>query len=111
MKLETEVITWVKNYDNDMNEKQDLIDTLNEKYDAEKADLRRLSEFFAKIDRDKANEDEENAEAEAERERLRMAMRRIDLACAKIQALVRGVQARVAATKKGKKKGKKGKKK
>ena len=63
MKLETEVITWVKNYDNDMNEKQDLIDTLNEKYDAEKADLRRLSEFFAKIDRDKANEDEENADA------------------------------------------------
>jgi IQ domain-containing protein D len=111
MKLETEVVNWVKKYDADMNEKQDLIDTLNKKYDTEKAELRKLSEFFAKIDRDKANEDEEHAEAEAERERLRMAMRRIDLACAKIQALVRGVQARVAATKKGKKKGKKGKKK
>ena len=88
-----------------------LIDTLNKQYDTEKAELRKLSTFFAKIDRDKANEDEENAEAEAERERLRMAMRKVDLACAKIQALVRGVQARVAATKKGKKGKKKGKKK
>ena len=111
LKLETEVVNWVKKYDTDMNEKQELIDTLNKQYDAEKAELRKLSEFFAKIDRDKANEDEENAEAEAERERLRMAMRKVDLACAKIQALVRGVQARVAATKKGKKGKKKGKKK
>ena len=111
LKLETEVVNWVKKYDTDMNEKQELIDTLNKQYDAEKAELRKLSEFFAKIDRDKANEDEENAEAEAERERLRMAMRKVDFACAKIQALVRGVQARVAATKKGKKGKKKGKKK
>ena len=63
MKLETEVVNWVKKYDTDMNEKQELIDTLNKQYDAEKAELRKLSEFFAKIDRDKANEDEENAEA------------------------------------------------
>ena len=92
LKLETEVVNWVKKYDADMNEKQELIDTLNKQYDTEKAELRKLSEFFAKIDRDKANEDEENAEAEAERERLRMAMRKVDLACAKIQALVRGVK-------------------
>ena len=107
MKLETEVVNWVSKCDAEMNEKQEAIDTLNKQYDIEKDELRRLGDFFAKIDKDQANADEEEAEAEAERERLRVAMRRVDNGAAKIQALVRGVQARVAATKKGKKKGKK----
>ena len=43
LKLETEVVNWVKKYDTDMNEKQELIDTLNKQYDTEKAELRKLA--------------------------------------------------------------------
>jgi|EP00505_MAST-04D_sp_SCG-Rhode-Island_P002748 chromosome segregation ATPase len=110
MKLETEVVNWVTKYDAEMNERQDAINTLNKQYDIEKAELRQLSEFFAKIDRDLANEEEEKAEAEGEKERLRMAMQRVYKAASKMQALVRGVQLRVAEAKR-KKKGGKGKKK
>ena len=97
-------------YDADMGEKQKEIDEIKQEYDQELARLAELTEFFNKVDADKANEAEEEARIEEERMRMRASLDRLAKAAARIQALCRGVLTR-SQKKKGGKKGKKGKKK
>ena len=103
-KLETEVTNLIAKYDVDVQAKQTSIEELTSEYNVELARLKELTEFFNKVDEDKANEEAEELKLEEERTRLRDALGKRDKAAARVQALCRGVLSRAAAKKGGKKK-------
>ena len=109
-KLEMDLKILIKKYDADMNEKQDAITKLSDKFAKESEELKLLQEHFDKVDADAATSAMENKTLEGVEEMERAARGLLDDAAAVIQKRARGISGRVEVAKLKKKKGGKGKK-
>ncbi|KAK6192225.1 hypothetical protein SNE40_003732 [Patella caerulea] len=113
-KVETEVENWIQKYDQDMGERQDEYEEIDEIYTEEKKQLHELEERFKTLETEYKQIQEERRLARERREKAEQEMARMIRAATTVQAFWRSYKVRKAlkAKKKkgGGKKGKKGKK-
>ncbi|ESO91687.1 hypothetical protein LOTGIDRAFT_83213, partial [Lottia gigantea] len=110
-KVETEVENWIQKFDQDMGERQDEYEEIDEIYTEEKKQLHELEERFKTLEAEYKQIQEERRLARERREKAEQEMARMVRASTTIQAFWRSFKVRKALKSKKKKGGKKGKKK
>ena len=108
-KVENELENWIREYDNDMGERQEEMEEVQKVYDTQKSQLEELEERFKTLEEEYNQVMENRRIAKEKREQAELQLRAMVKAATMLQALWRSFKCRKMLKQK-QKKGKKGKK-